>query len=107
MERQPKVLASGLHHGTHAILFWALTLIYNARRQPFGAPLQPAREYGPLALPSANVWRQAWTAALAMDQPAVTPLLVACYQNEQDQKKREPVVCAFPFHCPLAWRAPN
>jgi hypothetical protein len=103
-EKEPKLISLALKHNSHPVVFWGLTLLYNSRRKPLGGALRPAREYGPLPLPASPIWRQAWTVALAMDQPAVTALLVASYQNEQDQRKREPQPCTFSFYCPLDWK---
>ena len=104
-DQNPKVLADALSAGDHPVVFWGLTLLYNARREPITAPIRPKREYGPLAVPAANTWRQAWTVALALDEPSVTQLLVACFKDHPEPTKRDPRLCQFPFHCPLDWRA--
>jgi hypothetical protein len=106
-DQYPKVLADALGQGNHPVVFWALTLLFNARRKPISAPIRPKREYGPLRVPAANTWRQAWTVALALDQPSVTQLLIACFKDHPEPTKRDPRLCLFPFHCPLDWRAPN
>jgi hypothetical protein len=106
-DQHPNVLADALGHGNHPVVFWGLTLLYNARRKPLTAPIRPKREYGPISLPSADVWRQAWTIALALDEPNVAGLLMACFKDHPEPTKRDPRLCQFPFHCPLDWRAPN
>jgi hypothetical protein len=105
-ERQPRLLAAALRADAPAAPFWALALVYNARREPPGGPVMWGREYGPLPPPAAAVWRAAWSAALVMDPPAVTRLLAACYADEETRAAPEPLHCTYPLYCPRVWRAP-
>lgn len=104
---QPKLAARALTNAHHPVVVWALTLLYNARRKPLNAPMQPKREFEPSALPAPAIWRQAWTAALEMDEPAVTQLLIESYKDEQGRTKREPAATSHTLLCPLDWRLPN
>jgi hypothetical protein len=102
-ERRPKLLAAALDRDAPAAAFWALTLVYNARRQPPGGPVVWGREYGPLRPPGAAVWRAAWSAARLMDPPAAARLWAAC---DAGGAAPDPLRDAPPLHCPRGWRAP-
>jgi len=105
-DRHPKLLAAALGRAAPPVPFWALVLVYNARRVPLYGIVRPALEYGPLAMPAAGVWRPAWSAALRMDPPAVTRLLVACYADAGERDDRDPLRCTFQIVCPRTWRVP-
>lgn len=107
LDGQPKTVATALANAIHPVVFWGMVLLYNARRRPIDAPQQPKKEYEASSLPAATIWRQAWTAALEMDEPAVTQLLIESYKDEQVRKKREPSATARPLLCPLDWRLPS
>ena len=56
-----------------------------------------------LALPSDEVWQQAWTATLLMDPRAATQLLVACFGAPRVGKGAG---CGQLLYCPLGWKIP-
>jgi hypothetical protein len=106
--RDPRILTHALNAGCDPIPFWSLLLVHNAYRlsRNDGQP-HPAREYGPVPQPDDETWRQAWTGALGMDRQPVTHLLVECYRDAGERRKRSVVASTQPLYCPVGWHVPD
>jgi hypothetical protein len=106
--RDPRILTHALNAGCDPIPFWSLLLLHNAHRlsRKDGEP-HPAREYGPVPQPDEATWRQAWTGALGMDRQPVTYLLVECYRDAGERRKRTVIASSQPLYCPVGWHVPD
>jgi hypothetical protein len=97
---------AALEHGSRPVPFWALVLLFNARRARREGNLPDLRhEFGPLSPPRESVWRQAWANAIPMDPPALTPFLVSCF-GEEDRDDLPAGHCGRALFCPVTWRTP-
>lgn len=103
--RQPRRLQRAMADGIEPVLFWALVLLYNARRGD-SATFDPTREYGPLALPSDRILQQAWTEAAGMDRKALTPFLISCFSKHREKTSQPNDNWAEPLYCPSGWHQP-
>ncbi|MBW3543781.1 MAG: hypothetical protein KY476_26330 [Planctomycetes bacterium] len=101
------LLAQAMGRNCDRVQFWALVLVYNARRdRGLGETPDYGREYGPLALPGRGQWLQAWACALRMDSRPATRLLVDCYGDEMLEGDEETHLCERPMMCPVGWHEP-
>ncbi len=96
-------LNGALQRSGHLVPHWAFVLLYNAYRRTAENGAAARREFGPIDLPADDVWRQAWTAALLMDSPAVTRLLIGCYGRRE---VGDGAACSHLLYCPLGWKLP-
>jgi len=102
------LLSHSLEQNHDPAQVWALVILFNAYRDPQrGDAPDYGQEYGPVALPRYDVWKQAWTSALRMDRKAVTEFLAACYQGVRGVDVEDAVDCRRPLMCPVAWNLPN
>jgi hypothetical protein len=88
------------------VVVWSFVLLYNATYLHDPDNRDGRREYGPIDLPSHDVWRSAWNCALLMDSGTVSPYLAACYSVQSPEA--DPLeTCQCPLMCPVAWRVPG
>jgi hypothetical protein len=76
--RRPEVIAAAFRRDHHPAAYWALVLLYTARRgHPGRRPPPQADEHRPArALPGEGGWLRAWAQATVMNPEAVAPFLV-------------------------------
>ncbi|MGQ0636046.1 MAG: hypothetical protein ACT4QC_15655 [Planctomycetaceae bacterium] len=102
--RDRRLLARSFAHGADPIAVWALVLLHNACRK---ALKTAPDDYGPLEEPEIDVWQRAWTAALTMDHPRVTLLLVNCYHDSAARSRLRPRQSGHHLFCPKGWHVPH
>jgi hypothetical protein len=105
--RDLRLLTRSLAAGCDPIPFWSLVLLHNAHRARPKAPPVPGKEYGPVDEPDDDTWQQAWTAALQMDRPRITNLLVASYADSTARQKRAAAASTHVLVCPVGWHVPD
>jgi hypothetical protein len=97
-DRQPALIAQFFQREHHELAYWAMVILYTARRgKPGQYPPPGAHEDGPKRpLPGVERMYQAWAHAAFMDPLAVIPLLHV-------QRSRPPDQPEAGFLCPLSW----
>lgn len=77
LDHQPDLLATAIHRDAHPVAYWALVLVYSARRgRPGRRPKPLVTERGPLReLLDQSGWQKAWSNAAVIDRRNVPPFL--------------------------------
>ncbi len=102
------LLTRALSANRDVVQIWSLILLYNAHRDPLlGDAPDYGVEYGPLALPSEQVWRAAWTNALGMDRSLISKFLMACYDESERTEMERDDSCRRALMCPVGWHIPD
>jgi hypothetical protein len=88
------------------VVVWSFVLLYNAAHRHDVENRAGRPEYGPLDLPTHDVWRCAWNSALMIDSATMSPYLAACYSVQSPDA--DPIeTCQCPIMCPDGWRVPG
>lgn len=99
-----RLLTRCLARGAGPVVFRAMILLYNAARTD---EKTASSEYLLADYAKGDIWKQAWTAALGMDQAAVTRLLVKCYAEPTARDRLRESDCQHQLYCPKEWRIPR
>lgn len=102
--RHPRRLERALEAGVPPALFWALVLLYNAKRGE--KPFDPSSEYGPVAPPEQRTLDEAWNIAAGVDRTTLTPFLIACFSKQRQRNDKQHDAATEELYCPAGWHVP-